>query len=89
MIQAYLNRDDGKHLVHHQIHSYNEFIQKILPNIIASYNPICLPYQPNETTGICKYGVRIELVNPTMTTATIHENDGSMNVMMPNDARAY
>ena len=83
VIQSYLNRDDGKHLVHHQIHSYNEFIQKILPNIIASYNPMTLPYQINETTGISRYEVRIDLENPTMTTAMIHENDGSMNVMMP------
>ena len=87
VIKAYLNRDDGKHLVHHQIHSYNEFIQKTLPTIISSYNPICLPYQMNESTGIYKYDVKICLENPTMTTAMIHENDGSMNVMMPNDAR--
>lgn len=87
VIQDYMERDGGKHLVHHQIHSYNEFVRKSLPEIIHGYNPLHLSYEYMEEHKCHQYEIYIRFDNVSMQRAMIHENDGSMKLMLPNDAR--
>ena len=87
VIEKYLLKDGGSHLVHHQLHSYNEFIQKYLPEIIYSYNPLHLKYDYMEAHSSHQYEIFISFRSVGLTSAMIHENDGSMKLMYPNDAR--
>ncbi len=87
VIEKYLLKDSGTHLVHHQIHSFNEFIQKNLPEIIYSYNPINLNYEFMSQHNKYQYELYVTFESASMTAAMIHENDGSMKLMLPNDAR--
>ena len=87
VIEKYLLKDDGTHLVHHQLHSYNEFIQKSLQEMIYSYNPLHLKYEYSESIQKYEYELYINFKSVSMTQAMIHENDGSMKLMLPNDAR--
>ena len=87
VIEKYLLKDSGSHLVHHQLHSYNEFIQKNLPEIIYGYNPIHLSYEYMPAHNSHQYELFITFEAAQMTAAMIHENDGSMKLMLPNDAR--
>ena len=87
VIEKYLLKDSGTHLVHHQIHSYNEFIQKNLHEIIYGYNPIHLSYEYMPDHSCHQYELFIKFESASMTAAMIHENDGSMKLMLPNDAR--
>lgn len=87
VIEAYLKRDNGNHLVNHQINSYNDFIQTRLPDIIYSYNPFHLNYEYMEQHKAYRYELYVTFESVNMTAAMIHENDGSMKLMLPNDAR--
>ena len=87
IVEKYLLKEDGTHLVHHQLHSYNEFIKKYLPEIIYAYNPLHLKYEYMENHNNYQYEIFITFQNVSMTAAMIHENDGSMKLMFPNDAR--
>ena len=87
VMEAYLKRDSGNHLVNHQIQSYDYFIQKSLLDIIYSYNPFRLNYEYMEAHHAHQYEVHVDFEEVNMTSAMIHENDGSMKLMLPNDAR--
>lgn len=87
VVGSYLRRDSGEHLVHHQVSSYNEFIQKSLPEIITSYNPIHLVYDKIESSELYQYELLINFNSVSTSRSMIHENDGSMKLMYPNEAR--
>ena len=87
VIKSYLKRDDGKHLVLHQIQSFNIFIERQLPEIIGSYNSMVLGFNYLEDLKIYQYEMTINFNNTSLQPALIHENDGSTKKMLPNDAR--
>ena len=87
IIEKYLLKDDGSHLVQHQLYSYNEFINKYLPETIYEYNNLHLKYDYQEKFQNYQYELFITFSDISITSAMIHENDGSMLVMKPNDAR--
>jgi DNA-directed RNA polymerase II subunit RPB2 len=87
VIKAFMNRTGGRQLVDHQISSYNEFIQHGISNIIYQFNPLILHYEFLESSNTFKYELQISFDNVSLTSAIIHENDGSVKLMKPNEAR--
>ena len=69
-------------LVSHQLKSYNEYIDKILPNIISNYFPINMNF---ETSNIKRISINITNVNIGKPFTT--ENNGYSNLMTPNESR--
>ena len=87
VIQLFVKRDKGSHLVSHQLHSYNTFIQKELPVVIEQYNPITLNYNFDEDVGKYLHSVQIFINNITLSEPTANENNGCTQVMTPHIAR--
>lgn len=84
VIKLLLTRDD--YLIKHQLDSFNDFKDRLLSEIIQQYNPIKLNYmqQPN---GQFQYSIEIRFGDIHLSPAAIHENNGSLKVMLPNEAR--
>jgi DNA-directed RNA polymerase beta subunit len=84
VIKLLLTRDD--YLIKHQLDSFNDFKDRLLANIIQHYNPIKLNYlqQPN---GQFQYSIELRFGDIHLAPASIHENNGSLKVMLPNEAR--
>ena len=93
LIERHYTENRGYQLVKHHIDSYNHFILRTIDDIIDGFNPIEIPYQYlpelSEECGVpmFKYYMEIEIHNPTISKAMIHEKDGSTKVMTPMDAR--
>jgi DNA-directed RNA polymerase II subunit RPB2 len=84
VIKLLLTRDD--YLIKHQLDSFNDFKDRLLSDIIQQYNPIKLNYlqQPN---GQFQYSIELRFGDIHLAPASIHENNGSLKVMLPNEAR--
>ena len=80
IIKCYFKRSNI--LVNHQLKSYNEYVEKILPNIISNYFPINMTFETEKVKKITINIININIGKPFTT-----ENDGCSNLMMPNDAR--
>ena len=84
VIKLLLTRDD--YLIKHQLESFNDFKDRLLADIIQQYNPIKLNYhqQPN---GQFQYSIELRFGDIHLAPASIHENNGSLKIMLPNEAR--
>jgi|APGre2960657444_1045066.scaffolds.fasta_scaffold00735_4 DNA-directed RNA polymerase beta subunit len=91
VIYSYFGQGGGSDcanvLVHHQIESYNEFIDKKLYQIIHGFNPIqiCHQYRPE-----CKdftYKIFIKVQNPSLSKPVFQTQDGTQLPMTPHLAR--
>uniref|UniRef100_A0A6C0C732 DNA-directed RNA polymerase n=1 Tax=viral metagenome TaxID=1070528 RepID=A0A6C0C732_9ZZZZ len=80
IIKCYFNQKNI--LVNHQLKSYNEFIEKILPNIISNYFPIQMNFESDKVKKIIINISNVNIGKPFTT-----ENDGYSNLMKPNEAR--
>ena len=69
-------------LTDHQISSYNDLIDNILPNIIHQFFPIVVDQENNIFNKIILNIENIKLLTPTYT-----ENNGCSKVMTPHIAR--
>lgn len=87
VIQTYLKRDDDKHLVLHQIESFNIFIENQLPKIIYDSNPFTINFGYLDNFNCYQYSVSINFQNVSLDSPLIHENDGSSKIMYPCEAR--
>ena len=87
VIESYFKRDDETHLVQHQIKSYNIFVNKLLPEIIYSYNPLSLNFNYIPEMKDYQYKMQLNFKNVSLHSSMIHENNGSTQVMYPSDAR--
>lgn len=87
VIKEFMNRDDKQHLIHHQIASYNDFVNNDLKKIITGANPLHLHYEYLEAHNKYQYEIFIRFQNVCLAPPIIHENDGSSIVMYPNEAR--
>lgn len=79
IIKSYFDQENI--LVQHQISSYNEFVEKILPNIISNYFPINISFN-NKIKNISLDIINVVLGNPTTT-----ENNGCSKLLTPNVSR--
>lgn len=87
VIQLFVKRNNGTHLVEHQLDSFNTFIQKELPTIIEQYNPIILNYNFDEDVGKYLHSVKMYISNIILSEPSINENNGCIQVMTPHMAR--
>ena len=80
IIHSYFKRTGV--LVQHQINSYNNLIDNIIPNIFSQYFPIVLEYNDNVIKKIILKITDISIGQPFST-----ENNGCSKLMTPNIAR--
>ena len=83
-VSSYVNQDM---LVQHQLESYDDFIERKIPQILAGFNPIEVGHGFDETTGLFKYKLKITVQNPELARPKVVEPDGSSQLMTPNIAR--
>jgi len=91
MIDSYFNQggaqDTANILVHHQIESYNEFIDKKLVQIINGFNPIQICHQFTPELKDFKYKINLKITNPTLSKPHFQTQDGTQLLMTPSLAR--
>jgi len=91
IIDSYFNQGGGQDtaniLVHHQIESYNEFIDKKLVQIIQGFNPIQICHQYTPELKDFKYKVNLKITNPTLSKPHFQTQDGTQLLMTPSLAR--
>jgi DNA-directed RNA polymerase II subunit RPB2 len=80
IIRCYFNQKNI--LVKHQLDSYNEYIEKILPNIISNYFPIEMDFDSDKIKNIKLNIKNVNLGKPFTT-----ENNGSSKILTPEIAR--
>ena len=76
IIKSYIKKPNV--LVQHQINSYNEFIDKILPCIISNYFPIYINF---DNLKISK--ITLDIINVTIGSPTTTENNGCSKILTP------
>lgn len=74
------------YLIAHQLESYDYFTHTLMAEIIQQYNPIKLNYlqQPD---GQFQFSIELRFGDISLKPASIHENNGSLKDMLPNEAR--
>ena len=82
LIHKYFQRENI--LVNHQIESYNDYIDNILPNILSQYFPLTINFNDKVST-IQKITLRIIAIDVDKPHYT--ENNGCSGIMTPNIAR--
>ena len=80
IIKSYF--DQNNILVQHQINSYNEFTEKILPNIIQNYFPININFDNDKIKKISLNITNVNIGKPITT-----ENNGCSKLLTPEIAR--
>ena len=80
IVKAYFNQ--ANILVKHQIDSYEEYIEKILPNIISNYFPITVNFDSDKIKQIVLDVIDIKIGEPFTT-----ENNGCSKILTPDIAR--
>mgnify|MGYP003388617751 CR=1 FL=1 len=93
VVDAFFKRDNI--LVNHQIGSYNDFMDNVFPNIISQYFPLIinvnneLSHNPElQCENLKKIKeIKLNIVKLNVKKPLIHENNGSVKLMTPNEAR--
>ena len=80
IIDKYFKRDNI--FVSHQIDSYNDLIDNILPKILSQSFPISIDFKNDKISNICISVTNIKIERPYYT-----ENNGCSKIMTPNIAR--
>ena len=80
IIKCYFNQKNI--LVKHQLDSYNEFIENILPNIISNYFPIEMDFDSDKIKNI-----KLNIINITIGKPFTTENNGCSKLLTPEIAR--
>ena len=99
VIGAYFASKGGRptRLIHHQLSSYNAFVDECIPDTINNYNAILA----NNASSIGKelaagadpacvslpIGISVTVDGFKLLQPTIHENNGSTSIMLPKEAR--
>ena len=89
IIDSYFSNKHLQQLVRHQVESYNDFINRQIPNTIAMFNPvrICSEHDYNKAADKYELEIIITFDNFGIYRPQIHENNGSTKLMFPQDAR--
>ena len=72
-------------LVNHQIDSYNDFIDTILPKLISQFFPLTISFNDQSDGGIQE--IEINVLNNKIEKPFYTENNGCSKIMTPNIAR--
>lgn len=89
IIKSYYNDKHLEQLVKHQIESYNYFVSDELPKTISMFNPVLIHSEHDYVKSLNKYklDISINFENFHVFRPQIHENNGAINIMFPQDAR--
>lgn len=87
IINSYFSINKGYQLVKHQIDPFNNFILRMLKQIIDGFNSIEINHSFNPELEKFKYILVLDIKNPILNKPVITEKDGSTKIMTPNDAR--
>lgn len=79
--------DDKNRLVAHQVASYNQFIEDILPQIVTQYNPTIVYCSYSPTTNAHGTKIHISFDNVALIPNELHENNGGSVPLRPEVAR--
>jgi len=86
-IRSHFHDNGAYTLLNNQIDSFNDFIDKKIPDVIRGFNDIEVYHRYLHDRGEFEHVLRVTVDNPTICKPMISEKDGSTKVMMPNDAR--
>ena len=89
LINAYFAKEHLEQLVRHQIESYNDFIERQIPNTISMFNPVTIVSEHDYDKKSDKYALEISITfdNFGIYRPQIHENNGATKLMFPHEAR--
>ena len=82
LIHKYFQRENI--LVNHQIESYNDYMDNILPNILSQYFPLVINF--NDKVSTIK-SISLKIKNMNIESPYFTENNGCTKIMTPNIAR--
>jgi DNA-directed RNA polymerase II subunit RPB2 len=74
-------------LVQHQLDSFDNFVDQLIPKILYQYNPIVIYGNLNEALGKHEQEIRIKFGEISMHPPMLHENNGLITAMTPEIAR--
>jgi DNA-directed RNA polymerase II subunit RPB2 len=89
VIEAYFKNQHLERLVRHQLESYNNFVGHQIIKTIEMFNPVCIKSENDydETSGKYLLEVYITFENFNIYRPQIHENNGAIKLMFPQEAR--
>ena len=89
LINSYFSKEHLQQLVRHQIESYNDFIERQIPNTISMFNPVPIYSEHDYDKKSDKYGLELSITfdNFGIYRPQIHENNGATKLMFPQEAR--
>ena len=87
IVKSMLSQYDNKELIRHHIDSYNNFMEKKIPDIVKQNNPLIIYHDYVAETNTYNNEIKINFNDVYYTKPIIHENNGSTNLMTPNEAR--
>lgn len=89
LIQSYFSKEHLARLVRHQVESYNDFIERKIPNTINMFNPVPITSEHDFDMKSGKYAFEISITfeNFGIYRPQIHENNGATKLMFPQEAR--
>ena len=89
LINAYFSKEHLQQLVRHQLESYNDFIERQIPNTINMFNPVIITseHDYDKESDKFKLEIQISFENFGLHRPQIHENNGATKLMFPQEAR--
>ena len=89
VIESYFRGQHLERLVRHQIESYNHFVNNQIQQTINMFNPIIIR---SENDFIPEHGqymleIHVSFVNFKLYPPQIHENNGAVKMMLPDEAK--
>ena len=89
IIETYFKDKHLENLVRHQIESYNDFVEFQLFKTIKMFNPVRIVSENDFDPKSQKYSLEIliNFENFNIYRPQIHENNGSLKIMFPQEAR--
>jgi len=87
IIDSILSQHNNRELVNHQHTSYKQFIEKDIGDVIRQFNTRKLYFNYDVNANKHKLELHIDFLNYNLGRPTIHENDGSFKIMIPDIAK--
>jgi DNA-directed RNA polymerase beta subunit len=89
IIESYFNNHHLNRLVRHQLESYNNFVEYQIIKTIEMFNPVHIKSEEDFNHTIGKYTLEmfITFENFHIYRPQIHENNGAIKLMFPQEAR--
>ena len=89
LIKSYYSGKHLEQLVKHQIESYNYFVSEELPKTISMFNPVSIYSDQDYVKSLNKHklSIIINFENFSIFRPQIHENNGAVKIMFPQNAR--